>query len=127
VLVVDDDASVRDAMHGLLKRWDCEVSTAADGDEALARARDRRPDVVLCDLDLAHGESGVEVVKAISRLHGEHIRCAFVTGESSLELIARARATGLPILFKPTTPGKLRAMLEHLAHANPAEAGSSVS
>jgi len=127
VLVVDDDASVRDAMHGLLKRWDCEVSTAADGDEAIARARERRPDVVLCDLELAHGESGVEVVEAIRRLHGEHIRCAFVTGESSPELIARARATGLPILFKPTTPGKLRAMLEHLAHANPAEAGSSVS
>ena len=82
---------------------------------------------MLCDLDLAHGESGVEVVEAIRRLHPEDIRCAFVTGESSPELIARARATGLPILFKPTTPGKLRALLEHLAHSNPAEAGSSVS
>jgi CheY-like chemotaxis protein len=95
--------------------------TAANGDEALTRARARRPDVILCDLDLARGENGIEVAESIRRDCGAGIRCAFVTGESSPELIARARATGHPILFKPTTPGKLRAILEHLAHPDAAQ------
>jgi signal transduction histidine kinase len=116
VLVVDDEAPVREAMRGLLTRWDCEVLTADSGDEALARVRDRRPDVILCDLGLAQGENGTDVVDRIRRECGSGIPCAFVTGESSPDLIAKANATGSPIVFKPTTPGKLRAILEHLVH-----------
>jgi signal transduction histidine kinase len=121
VLVVEDDPAVRDAMEGMLKRWECEVSTAGSGEEALARARERCPDVLLCDLDLGHGKSGVEVAEHIKRLCGAGIGCAFVTGESSPELIARARGTGHPVLFKPTAPGKLRATIEQLAHPQAAE------
>jgi signal transduction histidine kinase len=115
VLLVDDEAPVREAMQGLLARWGCEVSTAECGDEALIRARARRPDIVLCDLNLAHGESGVDVVQRIQDELGSGMPCAFVTGESSPDMIAKARATGHPIVFKPTHPGKLRAILEHFA------------
>jgi signal transduction histidine kinase len=115
VLIVEDDAAVIDAMHGLLKRWDCDVSTAADGEEALERARERPPDVVLCDLDLGHGSNGIEVAQRIRSECGSRVRCAVVTGASSPEVIAQARATGYPVLFKPTAPAKLRAVLEHFA------------
>jgi signal transduction histidine kinase/CheY-like chemotaxis protein len=113
ILVVDDEMSTRDAMAGLLARWGCDVATAESGDQAVANARTRRPDVVLCDLRLRNEETGIDVIERIRRECGV-LACAFVTGESSAEHLANARATGHPIAFKPTTPGKLRALLEHL-------------
>jgi signal transduction histidine kinase/CheY-like chemotaxis protein len=114
VLIVDDEAPVRDAMQGLLARWGCDVATAEGGDRAIALARERQPDVVLCDLRLRNGETGIGVVERLQRECRSAISCAFVTGESSPEYLAQAQATGHPIAFKPTTPGKLRALLEHL-------------
>ena len=116
VLIVDDEVSARDAMHGLLVQWGCEVMTAERGDEAVERARAQRPDVVLCDLGLANAENGVEVVVRLMRECESAMACAFVTGESAPERIAEARATGYPVAFKPTTPVRLRAILEHLVH-----------
>ena len=118
VLVVDDEAPARDAMQGLLARWGCDVATAETGDEAVESARGRRPDVVLCDLNLADAENGVDVVHRLRRASGPQLACAFITGESAPDRIAEARATGHPVAFKPTTPGKLRALIEHLVHAD---------
>jgi len=114
VLIVEDEAPARDAMQGLLTRWGCDVAVAERGDDAVESARNRRPDIVLCDLRLGEGETGIEVVDRLKRQCGSALACAFVTGESSPEYLAQARATGHPIAFKPTTPAKLRAMLEHL-------------
>ena len=118
VLIVDDEALVRDAIQGLLVQWGCEVITAERGDEALELARGRRPDVVLCDLRLADGESGVDVMNTLRRELGSGVACAFVTGEMAPERIAEARATGHPIALKPMTPGKLRALLEYLVRTD---------
>ena len=117
VLVVDDEAPARDSMQGLLAQWGCDVTTAGGGDEAVACARVRHPDVILCDLRLADGESGIDVVERLRRECGPGVACAFVTGESAPERIAEARAAGHPIAFKPTTPANLRAILEHLVHS----------
>jgi signal transduction histidine kinase/CheY-like chemotaxis protein len=117
VLIVDDEAPTRDAMQGLLAHWGCEVITAECGDEAVERARAQCPDVVLCDLSLAAAESGVEVVERLRRQCGSAVACAFITGESAPERIAEARAAGHPIAFKPTTPARLRAIVEHLVHS----------
>lgn len=117
VLIVDDEAPARDAMQGLLAQWGCEVITAEGGDEAVERARAQRPGVVLCDLSLADAENGVNVVARLRRECGSAVACAFVTGESTPERVAEARATGHPVAFKPTTPAKLRAILEHLVHS----------
>ena len=114
VLVIDDEAPIREAMRGLLSRWHCEVMTAGSGAEALGLARLRRPDVVLCDLNLAHGESGIHVMNMLQSACGPALAWAFVTGESSPEATAAARNTGRPLVFKPTPAGKLRAVLEHL-------------
>ena len=83
VLVVDDNAPARDALRGLLAQWGCDVTAVEGGDEAVAQARVRRPDLVLCDLSLGDGDSGVRVVHELQREHGAGLACAFVTGESS--------------------------------------------
>jgi len=114
---VDDEASARDAIQGLLAQWGCEVIAVAGADEAVAQARICRPDLVLCDLNLADGDSGVRVVDRLRSEQGPGLACAFITAESAPERLSEARARGHPIAFKPTKPAKLRALIEHLLHS----------
>jgi DNA-binding NtrC family response regulator len=64
VLVVDDEAEVRNLLSELLTRCDYEVVTAANGVEAVAALSETPPDLVLLDLTLP-GVSGLEVMKRI--------------------------------------------------------------
>jgi len=118
VLVVDDEAAARDAIRGLLLQWGCDVITADRCEAALQRTRGRTLDLVLCDLNLANGESGIHVVAQLRNQHGAALPCAYITGESSPERILEARAAGDSIALKPTRPGKLRALIEHMLRAS---------
>jgi two-component system, sensor histidine kinase len=50
VLIVDDEPDARDALRELVRIWGYEAEVAADGSEAITRALERRPEVVLLDL-----------------------------------------------------------------------------
>lgn len=67
ILVVEDDAAVRDALVQLLSQEGHVVLGAAEGGQALALAQRERLDVVFTDLDLA-GLSGLELARQIKRL-----------------------------------------------------------
>jgi signal transduction histidine kinase/CheY-like chemotaxis protein len=114
VLVVDDEDAPREAIAGLLEQWGCIVSVARGRNDALERARARAPDLVLCDLTLADGESGIDVVDRLRADLGRGLACAFVTGASAPAPVAELRARGDPIAFKPVRPAKLRALIEYL-------------
>jgi two-component system response regulator RegX3 len=64
ILVVDDEASYRDALSVALKREGFLVHTAGDGVEALARFDALRPDLVLLDV-MMPGMSGVDVCREL--------------------------------------------------------------
>ncbi len=64
ILVVEDDASIRELTQRGLQRAGFDVRTAATGDEGLERFRIDRPDAVVLDVMLP-GIDGLEVCKAI--------------------------------------------------------------
>ncbi|MBO9598203.1 MAG: response regulator transcription factor [Cohnella sp.] len=70
ILVVDDHAVVRSGLHLLLNgKHGCEVvGEAADGDEAIAKAQEFRPDVVLMDLSMPHGKDGLTSTAELKKL-----------------------------------------------------------
>ena len=64
VLVVDDDAAVRDTLKRALERSGYEVETAADGEEGLDRVVELRPSLVLLDLMMPKVD-GFEVLERL--------------------------------------------------------------
>lgn len=69
ILVVDDHAVVRSGLMSLLdgKEELRVVGEAAEGDEAIARAAELRPDVVLMDLSMPHGKDGLTATKQLKK------------------------------------------------------------
>ena len=50
VMVIDDSKTIRRTAETLLKRAGCEVITAIDGFDALAKIADTRPDIIFVDI-----------------------------------------------------------------------------
>jgi DNA-binding response OmpR family regulator len=64
VLVVDDDPTVREVVVSYLKAEGYDVSDAADGDSALAKIEQERPDLIVLDVMLP-GVDGLEVCRRV--------------------------------------------------------------
>lgn len=50
VMVIDDSKTIRRTAQTLLKKMGCDVFTATDGFEALAKIADHRPDIIFVDI-----------------------------------------------------------------------------
>ncbi len=50
VMIIDDSKTIRRTVETLLRKAGCEVSTAVDGFDALAKIVDNNPDIIFCDI-----------------------------------------------------------------------------
>jgi CheY-like chemotaxis protein/anti-sigma regulatory factor (Ser/Thr protein kinase) len=112
VLVIDDDAAVREAMRGQLQLWGLQVVLAADEAQAWHAFDDPAgaPAAVLCDLRLADGADGLTLALQIQARHAKST--AILSGETTAARVQAVRDAGLPLLTKPLRPARLRAQLE---------------
>lgn len=116
VLVVDDDAAVADSMAALLEIEGHEVRTAANGEAALALARDFGPRLVLLDIGLG-GMDGYQVARSMRAQLGQDEKMCLVavTGYGHEEARARAREAGFDRhLVKPVFPEAIFELLAAL-------------
>ncbi|MEQ8231797.1 MAG: hybrid sensor histidine kinase/response regulator [Gammaproteobacteria bacterium] len=110
VLVVEDDAAVRAALAGALRRWGCVVSLAHDRASALTAGKSaRRPlDIVLSDHRLPSRGGGIDVVQALRATLDAALPAVLISGEHGAAVASQARLAGLPLLTKPVDPLALR-------------------
>lgn len=110
VLVLDDDETVREGMLALLQRWGCVTIPAANGEEALQRAREAEYlfDVIVSDYRLPGNITGVQIVQQILAEAPVPIPVVLVTGDTSPERLQEAKDSGFPLLHKPVKPAFLR-------------------
>ena len=66
VMIIDDSKTIRRSAETLLKKAGCEVITANDGFEALARVADHRPDIIFVDIMMPRLD-GYQTVALIKR------------------------------------------------------------
>jgi len=111
VAVVDDDPAAVDAMTVLFETWGARVAGGRDADtllDALGDA-DGYPDLVVADLRLGHGDSGIDVVRKIRNELGVTVPALLVSGDLGPAAERDARAAGLVLLDKPVVPAVLQA------------------
>lgn len=110
VLVIDDEAGVRESMQLLLGGWGCYVLAVASGRDAVQRleAYDRVPDLILSDYRLGDGETGPAAIRAVCDAIGQAVPAVLVTGDTAPERLREAGESGYRLLHKPVLPETLR-------------------
>lgn len=115
VLVIEDDADVREALRGLLESWGLTVLEAGGAGQALRTAgTDSPPDLVISDYRLSAGENGIDTIASLRRAWNACPRALLISGDIAPESVAAMSASGLPVLHKPVHPARLRAVVATL-------------
>jgi len=115
ILVVEDNAMVRESFVHLLEQRGYDVVEANDGEQALVRLKHVRCDVAIIDV-MMPTMGGLELRQELNeRL--PHLRTIMVTGQpEKLEVLLEDDyefQTGkIPVLYKPVHPVKLLAEVE---------------
>ncbi len=111
VLVLDDEAPVREAMSALLLSLGCEVTAVGSTREALLQSLMHRPDIVLSDLRLRGADDGIAAVRSLrNALPG--LPAVLISGDTAPERLREALAAGLTLLHKPVLEEKLLAAIK---------------
>lgn len=116
VIVIDDEASVREGTQTLLETWGCDVICAAETQEALTllKQQDRPPDGIIADYRLRENQTGVETIKKIHAEYTTDIPSLIVTGDIAAERLREVNNSGFQVLHKPVAPVKLRTFLRNV-------------
>ena len=110
ILVAEDQQHIRKLIEYKLSNSGYTVITAADGAQALARARQDRPDLVLLDVMMPL-MTGIEVLAALKRDPAtQGIPVLLVTAQSKEEEVLKGLEMGADdYVTKPFSPNELAA------------------
>ena len=115
ILIADDEQNIVISLEFLMKREGYEVSVAADGEEALARTLEVRPDLVMLDVMMPK-RNGFDVCQAIKgdpELAG--IKVLMLTAKGRETEMARGLAMGADAyMTKPFSTKELVAKVREL-------------
>ena len=83
LLIVDDEADVREFAANFFRKRKINVTTAASGEEALKILEEKKPDLILLDIKMT-GIDGIETLKRIRGLDNQ-LKVIMVTGKKPEE------------------------------------------
>src|SRR6266478_9867809 len=100
VLVIDDDASIRDSLSNLLRSVGLNVQTFASAQEFLTSQRPDAPSCLVLDVELP-GLSGLDLQEELAKTDIQ-IPIIFITGHCDIPMTVRAlKAGAIEFLTKP--------------------------
>jgi two-component system NtrC family sensor kinase len=116
VLIVDDEAEIRETLAEILSGAQHNVATAGSGREALERMAAERYDVILTDIRMPDLD-GHTLYREIERRWPEQAkRVVFVTGDSLASTLHEfAAECGRPVIEKPFVPKDVRRVVAETA------------
>jgi len=112
ILVVEDEAAIRLALRGLLRKDGYAVELAESAEAAFRRLESETFDLVLTDLALGRGGSGMDVLRA-SKAHCEETPVVVITAHGSEKIAVEAMKLGAEdYVPKPFDNDELRLLLK---------------
>lgn len=117
VLIAEDDAPLRRVIARALEQAGFEVESVSEGDAALARAARTAFDVVLSDIQMPGGASGMEVLREMKRTQPE-TEVVIATGHGTMDIALECLRHGaFDLIEKPFAVDELvstvRRAVEH--------------
>ncbi len=110
ILVVDDEARIREGCQMVLSELGFEVAIASDGEEGLRMIEERYFDIILLDL-MMPTISGFDVLSRVRDLHPDTV-VIVITGYATIEHSVEAMKKGaFDFIPKPFNPEQLRAVV----------------
>lgn len=114
ILVVDDDASIREILATQLGRLHFETVTAADGEEAVAAFKREKPDLVIMDVMMPRmdGLTACQKIRALEK-RGTRTPVLFLTArDGQHDKLSGALSGGDDFVTKPISLQDLRERVE---------------
>jgi len=114
LLVVDDDAAIRQTIQTLFASLDYDVTTARDGAEALDQIARHGADVVLTDIFM-QSTDGFDLIATLRRDHRQMMIAAMSGGHSGFNPLAFANKLGADLVIsKPFRSTQLVEAIDRL-------------
>lgn len=114
ILVVEDEADIRDLLQFNLKKEGFEVLLTSDGEEGLSAARRYQPEIMLLDIMLP-GMDGYDLCKSIRQEFGNNIGIIMLTARGAESDVVTGLAVGADdFIVKPFSPRVLLARVKTL-------------
>ena len=113
VLVIDDEAAIRDSLRMILEYEDYQFVGAASGQEGLDVVRRERPDIVLLDIKMP-GMDGMEVLRKL-RAVDEGLPIVMISGHGNTATAVEAiRSGAIDFLDKPLSSERVIVTLRNV-------------
>jgi two-component system, NtrC family, response regulator AtoC len=117
VLVVDDEANLRKVLATMLRRDGYEVTTAVDGEQALAEFQKNGADIVVTDMVMPK-LGGLELLKAVNAANSD-VPVIIITAHGTVDSAVEAIKLGaFDYITKPFEQSELSAVIAKAAKAH---------
>ncbi|HET9450262.1 MAG TPA: sigma-54 dependent transcriptional regulator, partial [Aggregicoccus sp.] len=117
VLVVDDEANLRKVLAAMLRRDGYDVTTAVDGEQALAEFQKNGADIVVTDLVMPK-LGGLELLKAVNAANSD-VPVIIITAHGTVDSAVEAIKLGaFDYITKPFEQSELSAVIAKAAKAH---------
>jgi len=112
ILIVEDESGIRLALRGLLRRDGYDVDLVEDGDAAQRMFQQTAYDLILTDLALGRGVTGMDVLRA-SKAHRPETAVVMITAHGSEKIAVEAMKLGAEdYVPKPFDNEELRVVVQ---------------
>ena len=118
ILIIDDEADIRDLVSGILEDDGHQVRTARDSDEALDALRRRMPSLVVLDVWLQGSRmDGLEILAAFKEIDPD-MPVIVISGHGTIETaVAAIRKGAYDFVEKPFTADRLLLVVQRALEA----------
>ena len=118
VLVVDDEADIRELVAGILSDEGYSVRTAANSEEALAAVRARKPALLILDIWMSGGGmDGLELLDLVKELDAD-LPVIMISGHGNIETaVSSIKRGAYEFLEKPFKSDRLLLVVERALEA----------
>lgn len=119
ILIIDDEADIRELVAGILSDEGYEPRTAGDSDSALREIELRRPSLVILDIWLQGSRlDGLEILDRLKSLHGD-MPVIMISGHGNIETaVAAIKKGAYDFIEKPFKADRLIFLVERAIEAS---------